>query len=116
MGQDVTFKYPTHEKNTVENITLTVCIDSRVAVVGANGAGKSTAIKLLIGEPKPIQGTTCGHQNMHLAYVAQHAFHHLEKHLDKTAVEYILWRFAGADDRKSLENQSREATVEDLEP
>merc|ERR1712176_920290 len=48
--QDVTFKYPTREKNTVENITLTVCMASRVAVVGANGAGKSTAIKLLIGE------------------------------------------------------------------
>jgi len=52
---------------------------------------------------------------MRLAYVAQHAFHHLEKHLDKTAVEYILWRFAGADDRESLENQSREEKVEDLE-
>merc|ERR1740123_1149756 len=88
---------------------------SRVAVVGANGAGKSTAIKLLIGELKPIQGTIWRHQNMRLAYVAQHAFHHLEKHLDKTAVEYILWRFAGADDRESLENQSREEKVEDLE-
>ena len=35
---------------------------------------------------------------MRLTYVAQHAFHHLEKHLDKTAVQYIMWRFAGADD------------------
>jgi len=113
--QHVDFKYPTHEKNTVEDITLTVCMGSRVAVVGANGAGKSTAIKLLIGELKPIQGTIWRHQNMRLAYVAQHAFHHLEKHLDKTAVEYILWRFAGADDRESLENQSREEKVEDLE-
>merc|ERR1711976_395784 len=110
---DVTFKYPTHEKNTVENITLTVCMASRVAVVGANGAGKSTAIKLLIGELKPISGTIWRHQNMRLAYVAQHAFHHLEKHLDKTAVEYILWRFAGADDRESLENQNTEATEDD---
>merc|ERR1711939_147003 len=48
-----------------------------------------------------------------LAYVAQHAFHHLEKHLDKTVVEYILWRFAGADDRESLENQSNEVNVDD---
>merc|ERR1712046_38507 len=32
---------------------------------------------------------------------------------DKTAVEYILWRFAGADDRESLENQSREINVDD---
>merc|ERR1719379_1721917 len=111
--QDVTFKYPTHEKNTVENITLTVCQASRVAVVGANGAGKSTAIKLLIGELKPESGTIWKHQNMRLAYVAQHAFHHLEKHMDKTAVEYILWRFAGADDRESLENQNTEATEDD---
>merc|ERR1711865_162997 len=106
---DVTFKYPTHEKNTVENISLTVCMASRVAVVGANGAGKSTAIKLLIGELKPESGSIWRHQNMRLAYVAQHAFHHLEK----TAVDYILWRFAGADDRESLENASKEVTDDD---
>merc|ERR1712159_239894 len=110
---DVFFKYPTHEKNTVENISLTVCMASRVAVVGANGAGKSTAIKLLIGEHKPEQGTIWRHQNMRLAYVAQHAFHHLEKHMDKTAVEYILWRFAGADDKESLENMNMEVNVDD---
>merc|ERR1712176_1503269 len=110
---DVTFKYPTHEKNTVEHITLTVCMASRVAVVGANGAGKSTAIKLLIGELKPISGTIWRHQNMRLAYVAQHAFHHLEKHMDKTAVDYILWRFAGADDRESLENMNKEVNDDD---
>merc|ERR1712019_306885 len=111
--QDVTFKYPTHEKNTVENITLTVCMASRVAVVGANGAGKSTAIKLLIGELKAESGTIWRHPNMRLAYVAQHAFRHLEKHQDKTPVEYILWRFAGADDRESLENQNQEVDDDD---
>jgi elongation factor 3 len=109
----VTFKYPSHEKNTVEDITLTVCMASRVAVVGANGAGKSTAIKLLIGELKPEQGSIWRHQNMRLAYVAQHAFHHLERHMDKTAVDYILWRFAGADDRESLENQTKEVNEDD---
>merc|ERR1711871_1500138 len=112
--QDVSFKYPTFEKNTVEDISLTVCVASRVAVVGANGAGKSTAIKLLIGELKPHQGSIWRHSNMRLAYVAQHAFHHLEKHVDKTAVEYILWRFAGADDRESLENQNREVNDDDV--
>merc|ERR1712054_315641 len=62
---------------------------------------------------KPISGSIWKHQNMRLAYVAQHAFHHLEKHMDKTAVEYILWRFAGADDRESLENQNTEADDDD---
>merc|ERR1712178_456631 len=111
--QDVTFKYPTSEKNIVENVSLTVCMASRVAVVGANGAGKSTAIKLLIGELKPESGSIWRHQNMRLAYVAQHAFHHLEQHLDKTAVDYIMWRFAGADDRESLENMNMEVTDDD---
>merc|ERR1719174_1194624 len=71
---DVTFKYPTHEKNTVENITLTVCMASRVAVVGANGAGKSTAIKLLIGELKPESGSIWRHQNMRLASPQRSSF------------------------------------------
>merc|ERR1712048_1223614 len=110
---DVTFKYPSHEKNTIEDVSLTCCMASRVAVVGANGAGKSTAIKLLIGELKPESGTIWRHPNMRLAYVAQHAFHHLEKHMDKTPVEYILWRFAGADDRESLENQNQETNDDD---
>jgi elongation factor 3 len=112
--ENVFFRYPSHEKNTVENITLTVCMASRVAVVGANGAGKSTAIKLLIGELKPEQGKITRHQNMRLAYVAQHAFHHLEKHVDKTPTDYILWRFAGADDRESLENQNKEELDDDV--
>lgn len=51
---------------------------------------------------------------MRLAYVAQHAFHHLEQHQDKTPVDYILWRFAGADDRESLENQNKETTDDDV--
>merc|ERR1719497_177395 len=110
---DVSFKYPGRPHNVVENISLTVCMASRVAVIGANGAGKSTAIKLLIGELKPEQGAVWKHPNMRLAYVAQHAFHHLEKHMDKTPVEYIMWRFAGADDRESLENQNKETTDDD---
>merc|ERR1719451_18172 len=110
---DVSFKYPGRPHNVVENISLTVCMASRVAVVGANGAGKSTAIKLLIGELKPEQGTIWRHQNLRLAYVAQHAFHHLENHLDKTAVDYIMWRFAGADDKESLENMNMETTDDD---
>merc|ERR1712194_465794 len=93
------------------------CMASRIAVVGPNGAGKSTAIKLLIGELKQIDGTVYRHPGLRMAYVAQHAFHHLEKHLQKTAVQYVLWRFAGNDDRESLENQTKEINEdEEAEP
>jgi len=111
--QGVCFKYPTHDKNTVQDIVLSVCMLSRVAVIGPNGAGKSTAIKLLIGELKNETGTIFRHPGMRMAYVAQHAFHHLEKHLDKTPVQYILWRFAGNDDRESLENQTKEVNEDE---
>jgi len=109
----VSFKYATHEKNTVQDIALSVCMLSRVGVVGPNGAGKSTAIKLLIGELKPITGVVWRHSGCRMAYVAQHAFHHLEKHMDKTPCQYILWRFAGNDDRESLENQTKEINVDE---
>merc|ERR1711907_124615 len=36
-----------------------------------------------------------------------------EKHLDKTATDYIMWRFAGADDKESLENMNMETNEDD---
>merc|ERR1719191_1941265 len=99
----VTFQYPTRDTPTVMDIGLQVSQVSRVAVIGPNGAGKSTAIKLLTGELKPSAGTIWKHPSMRMAYVAQHAFHHLEKHMTKTPAQYIMWRFAGNDDQESLE-------------
>ena len=99
----VTFQYPTRTAPTVMDISLEVSRVSRVAVIGPNGAGKSTAIKLLIGELTPSGGQIQKHPNMRLAYVAQHAFFHLEKHLNLTPAQYILWRFAGNEDKESLE-------------
>merc|ERR1711904_344577 len=110
---DVTFQYPSKDKPTIFNVNLTVSQVSRVAVIGANGAGKSTAIKVLVGEQKPTEGTIWKAAGLRMAYVAQHAFHHLEKHMTKTPVQYIMWRFAGNDDQESVENQSKEVNVDE---
>merc|ERR1719384_337885 len=110
---DVTFTYPRNSKPTVFDIRLSCCMLSRVAVIGANGAGKSTAIKLFVGELKPSKGQLWQASGLRMAYVAQHAFHHLEKHLNKTPTEYIMWRFAGNDDRESLEFQTKELSVDE---
>jgi len=101
--KNVTFQYPIRDKPTVMDISLTCSTSSRVAVIGPNGAGKSTAIKLLIGELKPTKGTVWKNPEARIAYVAQHAFQHLEKHIKKTPTEYILWRFAGNDDKESVD-------------
>merc|ERR1711871_621367 len=105
---NVSYKYPIRDNYTVMDISLNCSTSSRVAVIGPNGAGKSIAIKLLIGELKPSKGVIWKNPNSRVAYVAQHAFHHLEKHISKTPTEYILWRFAGNDDKESLEFKPEE--------
>merc|ERR1712100_607048 len=109
----VTFTYPTKEKPTIMDVSLTVSQVSRVAVIGANGAGKSTAIKVLVGEQKPTEGSIWKAAGLRMAYVAQHAFHHLEKHMQSTPTEYIMWRFAGNDDKESIEFKSAELSVDE---
>ena len=101
--KNVTYQYPIRDKPTVMDISLTCSLSSRVSVVGPNGAGKSTAIKLLIGELKPSSGEIWKNPNARIAYVAQHAFQHLEKHIKKTPTQYILWRFAGNEDKESVD-------------
>ena len=60
------------------------------------------------GELEASEGTVTKHPNLRVAYVAQHAFHHIEKHLDKTPNEYIQWRYAGGEDREEQEKVSRQ--------
>merc|ERR1712216_999571 len=87
---------------------------SRVACVGENGAGKSTMIKLLVGEIEPQTGSVWKHPNARIAYVAQHAFHHIEAHLNKTPNEYIRWRYANnGEDKESLVKVTLQFTEEE---
>merc|ERR1711979_183323 len=95
------------------DVNLTVSQVSRVAVIGANGAGKSTAIKVLVAEQKPTEGQIWKAAGLRMAYVAQHAFHHLEKHMQETPTQYIMWRFAGNDDKESIEFKSTELSVDE---
>jgi elongation factor 3 len=98
-----TFTYPKNDKPTLFDISVQVSLSSRVACVGENGAGKSTMIKLLVGEIEPQTGDVWKHPNARIAYVAQHAFHHIESHLNKTPNEYIRWRYANqGEDKESL--------------
>jgi len=114
---DCSYRYPTRDTNTLYNISIQVSMASRVAVIGVNGAGKSTMIKMLIGELEPNEGEGRGeitrHPNMRLAYVAQHAFHHIENHLEKTPVGYLEWRFSGGMDREGQAKNFLELTEDE---
>jgi len=96
------FTYDCNTVPTLFDISIQVSMASRVGVVGENGAGKSTMIKVLTGEVVPQTGEVWKHPNARVAYVAQHAFHHIESHLHQTANEYIRWRYGNGEDKESL--------------
>merc|ERR1719151_83924 len=47
--------------------------------------------------------------------MSQHAFHHIESHLDTSATNYIMQRFAGGEDNESLENLANLGATKDSE-
>lgn len=53
---DVFFRYPKAEQYALEHLNLTLKAGERLAVVGLNGAGKSTFIKLLLRLYEPTEG------------------------------------------------------------
>eukprot|EP00629_Pelagomonadales_sp_RCC1024_P000223 CAMPEP_0119272810 /NCGR_PEP_ID=MMETSP1329-20130426/9090_1 /TAXON_ID=114041 /ORGANISM="Genus nov. species nov., Strain RCC1024" /LENGTH=1025 /DNA_ID=CAMNT_0007272919 /DNA_START=80 /DNA_END=3157 /DNA_ORIENTATION=- len=111
---NVSFKYPRNDKVTIEKATVQVSLSSRVACIGPNGAGKSTLIKCLTGEVEPTTGTVWQHPNARIGYIAQHAFHHIENHLEKTPNEYIRWRYAGGDDKEAIAKDTMQLTEKEL--
>ena len=110
---NISFTYPGNTVPTIRNMSAQVSLNSRVAVVGPNGAGKSTLIKVLTGETIPQLGEVIKHPNLRVAYVAQHAFHHVEQHLTKTPNEYIRWRYQYGEDRELASKASRKVTPEE---
>lgn len=54
--RDVSFRYPKAEQCALEHLNLTLKAGERLAVVGLNGAGKSTFIKLLLRLYEPTEG------------------------------------------------------------
>ena len=114
-AKNINFTYPGATKSTFENVSCQLSQASRVACIGPNGAGKSTLIKVLVGETKPDPGCAevYRHQNCRIAYVAQHAFHHIEQHLEMSPVEYIQWRFSGGLDKEQQAMEASQMTDEE---
>lgn len=54
--ENVSFKYPRSENYALKDLNITVKAGERLAVVGLNGAGKSTFIKLLLRLYEPTEG------------------------------------------------------------
>ncbi|QQX82185.1 ABC transporter ATP-binding protein [Shewanella sp. KX20019] len=65
-------EYNLPEKNLVKNFNTTVMRGDRIALIGPNGCGKSTLVKLLIGQLEAQSGTVKVGTKLEIAYFDQY--------------------------------------------
>jgi ATP-binding cassette subfamily F protein 3 len=71
----------------LRNIHLSVDMDDRIALLGANGNGKSTLAKLVAGRLDPMAGEVRRSGKLKVGYFAQHQAEEL--HLDETPIAHM---------------------------
>lgn len=95
--QDVTFGY--NEKDLLlKDVNLDVQLNSRIALVGANGCGKTTLLKILMETLTPLKGYVSRNPRLRLGYFAQHHVDSMD--LSVSAVEWMSKTFPGKSDEE----------------
>ncbi|MCC2601081.1 energy-dependent translational throttle protein EttA [Sphingopyxis yananensis] len=82
----MTKSYPGAQKPTLNNINLQFYPDAKIGIVGPNGTGKSTLMKVMAGIDKDFSGEAWPGENITVGYLAQ------EPELDptKTVKENVM--------------------------
>jgi ATP-binding cassette subfamily F protein 1 len=84
--ENVSFSY--NDNKIIDDVTFGLGMDSKVTLVGLNGSGKSTIIKLIMGEEKPNTGYINIKDGVRIGYYNQHFDQHLP--FDKTPVDFLF--------------------------
>jgi len=70
-----------------KNVDFGIDMESRIAIVGPNGVGKSTFLKLLLGDLTPTKGEMRKNARLKIGRFDQHSGEHLTA--DETPTEYL---------------------------
>lgn len=90
---EVAFSYSGKKEDYLyKKLSFGIDMDSRIAILGANGTGKSTLLHLITGALQPCEGTISKHSNLKLAKYSQHSADQLP--YDKSPIEYFQSLFA----------------------
>lgn len=89
---NVTFSYSGDPKDDLyRNIDLGFDMDSRTALVGPNGVGKSTLLRLMTGKLSPTEGVVTRHTHLKLGVYSQHSAEQLD--LTKSALDFVREKY-----------------------
>ncbi|XP_065185722.1 ATP-binding cassette sub-family F member 1-like [Sycon ciliatum] len=84
---DTTFKYETQDHILFKKLNFGIDMASRVAIVGPNGVGKSTLLKMLTGDLDPTTGELRRNHRLRIGVYNQHSADQLS--LDESPVDYL---------------------------
>lgn len=87
---NVSFWYPGH-KPLFKEVDFGIDMDSRVAIVGPNGVGKSTFLKLLVSDLTPMEGEVRKNHRLKIGRYDQHSGEHLTA--EESPSEYLMRLF-----------------------
>jgi ATPase subunit of ABC transporter with duplicated ATPase domains len=91
--EDLSFGYTKDQPFLLNHMTLQVDRGSKISIVGRNGSGKSTILKLVTGEIIPdasneYKGSVWRNPNLRIGHVTQHSVETIEEYAHMTVVEY----------------------------
>ena len=69
--ENLAFAYPGSERKIFNNLTFTIHAGEKIAIIGENGVGKTTLLKLLMGEVQPQFGSIKWAEKARPGYYAQ---------------------------------------------
>ena len=69
--QGLSFRYPGADRDIFTNLNFTIEAEQRVAIIGPNGIGKTTLMRVLAGELHPTAGTITWVENAQMGYMPQ---------------------------------------------
>ena len=83
---EVNFNYPGGPQ-LFKDLEFAVAMDSRISIVGPNGVGKSTLLKLILGELNPTSGMVRRNHKCRIGRYSQHFVDDMP--MDITPVQYL---------------------------
>jgi len=93
-----TYNNEDEQNEVLKDVNVMLEVEERLAVLGANGVGKTTFLKCLVGDETPTSGVVKWSENVKIGYYAQDHAHEFEE--DLTLLDWMAqWKQEGDDEQ-----------------